>query len=553
MCVTWSKKGVKIPKIGHKTRYRCFTSFNEHLFLQDLLSSPLSTVYNKTEPEDALNFWIDSFVSIYNKHAPYKRKRVKSFPKPKWFAKELQEAIYLRDFLKRHGQHEESKKLRNAINSHKRAAKKKYFQDLLSDKNNSKSTWSAINQLTNKTSNPKHHVNINISAEQLNNHFSTIAEKIVTTNQKSRSNTLDKLREFCFSRNIQGKLDIPLMSVTDVYNALKHLKQSGTRDLDGLDNKILRLAAPIITTSLTYVFNLYITKSTFPNAFKIAKVIPLYKSGDSSNPSNYRPISIVSVLAKPLEKHINKHLLLHLDKYNLLHPSQSGFRKKHSCQTALTSLVEQWLSNINNDEFNGVIFVDFKKAFDVTDHNLLLRKLALYGMSDCVMDLLSSYISNRQQCVSVHAHTSSLSTMMHGIPEGSVLGPILFSLYINDLPLCIKALCELFADDTSLHDHHIDLNTLHASLQNSLDNLIDWTEMNHMALHPDKTKFMLITTRQKRQNIVSHFHPLTVQGIIIEEVQKHRVLGVIIDNNLSWTPYVKSLCKKKIHKNIPVV
>ena len=210
------------------------------------------------------------------------------------------------------------------------------------------------------------------------------------------------------------------MTVTDVYNALKNLKQSGTRDLDGLDTKIVRLAAPIITNNLTYVFNLCITKSTFPNAFKIAKVIHLYKSEDSSNPSNYRPISIVSVLAKTLEKYINKHLLLHLEKYNLLHPSQSGFRKKHSCQTALTSLVEQWLSNINNDEFNGVIFVDFKKVFDVIDHNLLLRKLALYGMSDCVMDLFSSYLSNRQQCVSVDAHTSSLSTLIYDIPQGSV-------------------------------------------------------------------------------------------------------------------------------------
>ena len=172
--------------------------------------------------------------------------------------------------------------------------------------------------------------------------------------------------------------------MTDVYNALKHLKQSETRDLNCLDTKTLRLAAPVITNSLTYVFNLCISKRTFPNAFEIAKVIPLYRSGDSSN---YRPISIVSVLAKPLEKHINKHLLLHLDKYNLLHPNQSGFRKKHSCQAALTSLVERWLTNINKDEFNGVIFVDFKKAFDVIDHNLLLRKLALYGMSDCVMDL----------------------------------------------------------------------------------------------------------------------------------------------------------------------
>ena len=152
----------------------------------------------------------------------------------------------------------------------------------------------------------------------------------------------------------------------------------------------------------------------------------------------------MSVLAKPLEKHINKHLLLHLDKYNLFHPSQSGFRKKHSCQTALTSLVEQWLSNINN-----------------------------------------------------------LSTLMYGIPQSSVLGPILYFHFISmTYRYCIKALCELFADDTSLRDHHTDLNTLHASLQNSLDNLTDWTEMNHMALHPDKTKFMLITTRQKRQNSV---------------------------------------------------
>ena len=149
------------------------------------------------------------------------------------------------------------------------------------------------------------------------------------------------------------------MTATEVYNALKYLKQSGTRELDGLDTNILRLAAPLITNTLTYVFNLCIMKSTFPTAFKMAKVNPLYKSGDSANPSNNRPISIVSVLTKPLEKHINKHLLVHLDKYSLLHPNQSGFRKKHSCQTALTSLVGQWLTNINNGEFNGFILIDF--------------------------------------------------------------------------------------------------------------------------------------------------------------------------------------------------
>ena len=201
-------------------------------------------------------------------------------------------------------------------------------------------------------------------------------------------------------------------------------------------------------------------KNTFPCAFKKAKVIPVYKSGNSADPSNYRPISIVSVLSKPLEKHVNKHLLLHLNSDNLLHPSQSGFRKKHSCQTALTSLVKQWLTNINNNEFNGAIFVDFKKSFDVIDHVLLLRKLSFYGMSDTALELFQSFLANRQQCVTVGAKTSPLSTLKFGVPQGSVLGPILFSLYINDLPLYIETLCELFADDTSLHSHHTNLDAL---------------------------------------------------------------------------------------------
>ena len=118
-----------------------------------------------------------------------------------------------------------------------------------------------------------------------------------------------------------------------------------------------------------------------------------------------------------------------------------------------------------------------------------------------------SYLNNRQQCVNVGARKSSLSTLMYGIPQGSVLGPILFSLYISDLTLYITALYKLFTDDTSLHNHHTDLNILHTLLQNCIDKLIDWTEMNHMVLHPDKTKFMLITARQKRQNIVSYLPP----------------------------------------------
>ena len=145
----------------------------------------------------------------------------------------------------------------------------------------------------------------------------------------------------------------------------------------------------------------------------------------------------------------------------------------HSCQTALTSLLEKWLTNINNNEFKCVIFVHFKQVNDVDDHHLLLRKLFLYGMSDNVLELFQSYLTNIQQCVTVGTKTSSLTTLKFGVPQGSVLGPILFSLYINDLPLYIKAFCELFADDISLRIHHKNLDTLMNSLQHYVDNLIN--------------------------------------------------------------------------------
>ena len=165
-------------------------------------------------------------------------------------------------------------------------------------------------------------------------------------------------------------------------------------------------------------------------------------------------------------------------------------------------------------------------------------------MLDSALELFQSYLTNRQQCVTVGTKTPSLSTLKFGVPQGSVLGPILFSLYINDLPLYIKSLCVLFADDTSLHNHHKHLGTLMNSLEHSVDNLISWTEMNHMALHPDKTKFMLATTRQQRQNLVPNLPPLTIKSDVIEEVQNHKVLGITIDNNLSMTPHMNALCKK---------
>ena len=543
VCLTWSKKGIKIPKPGHKTvTYRCFSKFNQELFLQALSNSNLPSTFNITDPDAAIDFWIKTFTDIYNTHAPLKTIRVKHFPKPPWMSKEVQEACYLRDFLKKHGYHEESRLLRNAINSQKRREKRTYYRDLLSSKENSKQVWQVINQLTNKQSSSRSNVIKDISAEELNTHFTTIPNKIIHIDH-TKTNNLTELKHFCNEKHITSELNIPPMSIFEVFNYLSHLKQSGTRSLDGIDSRILKLSAPVITDTLTYIFNLCIDKNHFPSAFKKAKVIPIYKTGDKSDPTNYRPISIISILSKPLEKHINKHLLRHLESHKLLHPNQSGFRQKHSCHTALINLVDNWLSNINESKYCGVLFIDFKKAFDVIDHDLLLRKLKLYGLSSSTLILLDSYLTNRKQIVSTCTSVSSLKSVDYGVPQGSILGPLLFSIYINDLPLYITSMCELFADDTTIHASHKDLNILANTLQESINNLLKWTELNHMVLHPQKTKCMLITTRQKRQNLSHELPPIYIKNQTIEQVTHHKVLGVTIDNNLSWYHHIHNLCK----------
>ena len=171
-----------------------------------------------------------------------------------------------------------------------------------------------------------------------------------------------------------------------------------------------------------------IAKNIFPAVLKKAKIIPLHKSGNPDDPSNYRPISILSVLSKPLEKHIHKCLSLHLNKYNLIHPSQSGFREKHSCNTTLLKLTERWLSNVNKSLFSGVVFVDFAKAFDTINHQLLLRKLKCYSISPCALNLISSFLENRQQAVYLNNKLSDMIPNNYGVPQGSILGPLFFIL-----------------------------------------------------------------------------------------------------------------------------
>ena len=547
VCITWHKKGVKIPKTGHKEiYYRCFTHFNEDAFVNDLYNSSLDNVYQIRNADEAVDYWIGTFNSVYNKHAPFVKKRVKHSIKPPWINKEIDAACYKRDEFDRTNE-KEFKELRNKVSSMKRKAKKKYYQNLICSSQNTKSIWKAINMLTNS-----HHKNQDtvkdISPEELNIHFANVATNIIL-NDKTNVNDLQKLQEFCQSKNIRSSFSIPFISVNDVLKLLLHSKPSRSRDLDDIDGNILKIAAYAIADSLTYIYNLCIEKQHFPKKFKLAKVIPLHKGGDRATPSNYRPISILSIISKPLEKNVQFHLNSHLIRYELLHESQSGFRKNHSCHTSLIQLIDKCLTNINNNEFTGVLFIDFAKAFDVINHSHLIKKLTLYNLSSESLNFISSFLTDRQQLVESNSKRSKPTPIQFGVPQGSVLGPLLFSIYINDLPLHLQCCSEMFADDTSLQANSSNSKELVATMQSNIDNLVDWTETNHMALNAQKTKCMYVTTRQKRQKLQSGFPPLYVKNEIVEEVSSHKVLGITIDKDLSWIDHLNDL-RKRLSKRI---
>ena len=286
--------------------------------------------------------------------------------------------------------------------------------------------------------------------------------------------------------------------------------------------------APIIQV----IFERSIKTGKLPSEWCRAQVSPIFKKGDKSSPANYRPISLTCILCKVLEHIMASHLVRHLNKHDLLYDLQHGFREKRSCEPQLTMLFEDLARSISAGKQTDLILLDFSKAFDKVNHSKLLWKLHQYGIRGTALSWIRAFLGNRSQTVVLEGEKSGSVPVTSGVPQGSVLGPILFLVYINDLPEELSSQVHLFADDTavSLTVGGSDDGTV---LQTDLDRLSVWESQWDMEFNPSKCQVVRGTTAKEVINTVYILH-----GQILGVVTSARYLGVDISSGLTWNSHI---------------
>ena len=389
------------------------------------------------------------------------------------------------------------KSFRNAANIALRNAKREYYAaKFLNNKTKRKHAWKTVNEILGRSQKQDTVNEIKLpektvtSTRELVNVFNDyfthvgpkLAEKIEYENRCSFIPQHEPVERFTFQP----------VNVATVYRVITKLNISKATGIDEISAKVLKAAAPAIAELLTRIFNMSIVSDKFPAEWKVARVTPIFKKGQRSMLDNYRPISILPVVSKLMERILYDQMFDYLKKQNILLKHQFGFRQFHSTTITLLDCTNEWYVNMDRGLYNIVVLLDLKKAFDTVNHEILLSKFERYGFGKKAVALLYNYLTDRTQRCQLNGMLSDQKGITCGIPQGSILGPLLFIIYINDLPNCLEqATPKMFADDTSLTAVGKTLNEAEEIANKDLNNVKAWLSSNKLSLNIAKTEYIV--------------------------------------------------------------
>lgn len=443
------------------------------------------------------------------------------------------------------------KEYKNIFKKLLRKAKLYYYNDLLSkSKNDSRKLWATLNKITGRIRNKNDitdeillngvkETNKSTISNAFAKYYSEIGKNLANDLTKN-GNTVDPILNM--TCRVANNCFLFPTTYIEIENFIRKLEQKDSRGYDDISNKILKAIYPSIMYPMWILFNKSLGEGEFPENMKLAIVKPLYKAKSKHEISNYRPISLLPVISKILEKIVNCRITKFLCKHKVLYEGQYGFRKFRSTTDAILDLTGNILEGFNKGMYTLALFLDMSKAFDSINHVTLLQKLEIYGIRGTTLSWIKSYLTGRTIQVKYRNTLSNSYQVEFGTPQGSVLGPLLYIIMSNDLQKCLKFCRSIsFADDTTVFVSGRNLKFLYRKINEDVKNLNMWFKSNSLSLNVDKSNYVIFKTKTKNVNDVSK---IQIGGREVKRVANVKFLGVYMDEHLEWSVHVKYLLSK---------